>query len=217
QPGWADVILALLELDAELDVRGYYGSTPSPYAAGSGSPEPTEALSEPGAPSDLKDIERQRPLLYAASEGSILIVKRLPSDPHVPSEALEALSMAAGQGHEAIIQLLLEKGANPNNCAKLDTPNVLSAVAMKGHDKVIRLLLKTGANLDISSALPNAATNSHEESVRLILQKSSELEKTRALPFAASEGHTAIVRLLLDKGTGPIPSLVVGLASQKGR
>lgn len=83
------MILALLELGAELDLKDYHGRTPLSCAAGSG------------------------------SLGSILIVERWLSDPRVPSEASEALSMAAGQGHEATVQLLLEKGANPNDYSSL--------------------------------------------------------------------------------------------------
>ena len=80
------------------------------------------ALLEPGAEPDLKDYHGRTPLSCAAgsgSIGSILIVARLLSDPRVPSEASEALSMAAGQGHEAIVRLLLEKGANPSDYSSL--------------------------------------------------------------------------------------------------
>ena len=82
------------------------------YTAGSGSVESTGALLDSGVFLDLEDIERRTPPSYAALERSILVVKRLLSDLRVPSEASEALSMAAGQGHETIMQLLLEKGAN---------------------------------------------------------------------------------------------------------
>jgi len=125
------VILALLELGAEPGVRDYHRMVLLPYAAGSGSLESTEALLDSGAFPDSEDIERRRPLSYAASEGSVLIVERLLSDPRVPSEALEALSMAAGQGHEAVVQLLLKKGANPNNYSSL------SHTVRNRHDRIV--------------------------------------------------------------------------------
>ena len=64
------MILALLELGAEPDLKDYHGKTPLSCVAGSG------------------------------SLGSILIVERLLSDPRVLSEASKAPSMAAGQGHD---------------------------------------------------------------------------------------------------------------------
>ena len=91
------------------------------------------ALLETGAEPDLKDYHEKTPLSCAAgsgSLGSILIVERLLSDPRVLSEASKAPSMAAGQGHEAIVQLLLEKGASPNDYSSLSHAVRIGAIEL---------------------------------------------------------------------------------------
>ncbi len=50
----------------------------------------------------------------------------------------EALAWAVEKGHEAVVRLLLEKGATPDQQA-------LSWAAGNGHEAVVRLLLEKGA------------------------------------------------------------------------
>lgn len=67
-----------------------------------------------------------------------------------------ALAMAAQQGHEEIVGLLLEAGEDPNRFAPVGghshaTP--LHQAALAGHEKVVRLLVEGGARLDIRDIL----------------------------------------------------------------
>jgi ankyrin repeat protein len=57
------------------------------------------------------------------------------------------LSYAAGNGHEAVVKLLLEKGAElETKDSSGRTP--LSYAAGNGHEAVVKLLLEKGAELE---------------------------------------------------------------------
>jgi ankyrin repeat domain-containing protein 50 len=120
-----------------------------------------------------------------------------------------ALFIASGSGHEAVVRLLLEKGVEPDSRDTFGrTP--LSLAALQGHEAVVRLLLEKGVepdSSDISSRTPLswAASQGHEAVVRLLLEKgaepdSSDISSRTPLLWAAWRGNKAVVRLLLEKG-----------------
>ncbi|OBT57822.1 hypothetical protein VE04_01879 [Pseudogymnoascus sp. 24MN13] len=95
------------------------------------------------------------------------------------------LQAAAGSGHEAIVALLLEKGANvnaPGGDADY-AGNALQAACYEGCEATVRLLLKNGADV-----------NTQRETYRL------NTKNMFALQFAASQGHVAVAQLLLEEG-----------------
>ncbi len=119
------------------------------------------------------------------------------------------LSQAAGEGHEAIVRLLLNtEGVNPDSKDRYgETP--LAHAANNRHEAIVRLLLNTeGVNPDSKdrfgeTPLKHAANNGHEAIVRLLLNSKGvnpnlkdEFGET-PLAYAARNGHEAIVRLLL--------------------
>ncbi|KAF2191875.1 hypothetical protein K469DRAFT_344388 [Zopfia rhizophila CBS 207.26] len=121
------------------------------------------------------------------------------------------LSHAAGRGHEAVVKLLLEKGAaleSKSNSGR--TP--LSWAAQNGHEAVVvKLLLEKGAVLESKSnsgrtPLSWAAQNGHEAVAKLLLEKGAVLESKdkdygwTPLLWAERYGHEAVVKLLLEKG-----------------
>ncbi|RYP71044.1 hypothetical protein DL769_004757 [Monosporascus sp. CRB-8-3] len=119
------------------------------------------------------------------------------------------LSWAARNGHEAVVRLLLEKGAELESRDKNGwTP--LSWAAENGHETVIRLLLEKGAGLESKDSkgltpLLWAAKKGHEAVVRLLIEKGAELESKdysggTPLSRAARFGYETAVRLLLEKG-----------------
>ena len=61
---------------------------------------------------------------------------------------------AAGNGHEAVVKLLLEKGADPD-------PEAPARAAENGHWVVLSLLLEKGSDPD-PEALARAVENGHE-------------------------------------------------------
>ncbi|VUC25564.1 unnamed protein product [Clonostachys rosea] len=120
------------------------------------------------------------------------------------------LSCAAGSGHAAIVQLLVEKGANvdPRDGPFRGTP--LTFAAGRGHTAVVQLLVENGA--DVNSVgmlnwtpLSRAAEEGHVAVVQLLVEKGANIESTdihgqTPLLGAAERGHTAVVQLLVEKG-----------------
>ena len=125
------------------------------------------------------------------------------------SQGTTALMWACMGGHETVVRLLLEKGANIE-AKDQDQQTALLIAAEGGYESVVRLLLEKGANIEAKdglqqTALSTAAYFGHEAVVRLLLEKGANTEAkdqsgTTALLVAADRGYEAVVRLLLGKG-----------------
>jgi ankyrin repeat protein len=163
-------------------------------------------------------FSRERGVLsHLAEQGDevIILASLLASDKldinSTDSSGRTPLSWAAGRGHEAVVTLLIDKGAELETKDKLGrTP--LSWATEKGYEVVVTLLLDKGAELETKdnifseAPLSLAAKIGHEAVVTLLLERGAELEtkdnsfSKTPLSWAAKRGHEAIVRLLLDKG-----------------
>jgi uncharacterized protein YjlB len=122
------------------------------------------------------------------------------------------LSFAAGEGHDDIVRLLLEKGAEIEvKDGKYGYTPLLLATGT-GHEAVVKLLLEKGAEIEVKgrsygyTPLVWAAGNGHEAVVKLLLEKGAEIEVKAGsfgytpLLLATGTGHEAVVKLLLEKG-----------------
>lgn len=119
------------------------------------------------------------------------------------------LSLSARNGHEAIVKLLLEIGADLE-LKDTDGQTALMHAARNGHESIIRLLLMNGADLEPAedigwTALMHASRNGHEVIVKLLLDIGADLESEdtygqTALMYAARYGHEAIIKLLVENG-----------------
>jgi ankyrin repeat protein len=119
------------------------------------------------------------------------------------------LSQAAERGNEAIIALLLEKGANVDTTDQ-DGQMPLYWASGNGHVKVVELLLKKGAdvntaNQDRRTPLSGASENGHVKVVELLLKKGADVNTAHGygqtpLYWASANGHVKVVELLLEKG-----------------
>ena len=189
--------------------------TPLSWAAGSGyDAVVAQLLAKDSAKLDSKDTQFGRtPLSWAAMYGHMGIVKLLLETGKVDVDSKDnqghtPLSWASRRwgGHEAVVKLLLEKGADVHLRAEYrQTP--LSLAAEQGHEAVAKLLLEKGADVDsnnINSQTPLsfAATNGHEAVVKLLLEKGANVDSkdTRwhktPLMWAADYKHEAVVKLL---------------------
>jgi ankyrin repeat protein len=120
-----------------------------------------------------------------------------------------ALRWAASRGHEAVVSLLLEKGAILDLKDSLGQTELHQA-ASSGHEAVVRLLLEKGADAAAKdgygyTALHRAAIIGHEAVARSLLEKGANLDvKDRdgrmPLHWAAFNGHELMVLLLLENG-----------------
>nr|VZI28361.1 unnamed protein product [Spirometra erinaceieuropaei] len=120
------------------------------------------------------------------------------------------LACAVSKNAVPIVELLLQRGADPNPKEKKVESVPLIEAAKDGHTDVVRLLLQYGASVSqVSSngytALHYAATNGHLDCVRLLLQYKSPLEVQNEnghtpLMEAASNGHIEVARCLIEHG-----------------
>lgn len=120
------------------------------------------------------------------------------------------LSWAAESGREAVVKLLLDKGAELETKSNTGwTP--LSWAAWSGHEAVVKLLLDTGMvdvnakDEDSSTPLSWAACNGHEAVIGLLLSNGADIgienrSGWTALQLAALNSHDGVEQLLVIPG-----------------
>jgi ankyrin repeat protein len=129
----------------------------------------------------------------------------------VPKSGRTPLSFAAENGHENIVKILLERGAEFKSIDIDHKMTALLYAAENGHENIVKLLLENGANFDSRdhrdmTSLSEAFKNGHDHIVTLLLENGAEFdpedeEKYQTpLLWAAENGDEAIVKLLLEKG-----------------
>jgi Ankyrin repeats (3 copies) len=95
---------------------------------------------------------------------------------------------AAENRHEAVVKLLLEKGAEPDSREGGEPRTPLSRAAVNGHEAVVKLLLEKGVKPDSRergsgrTPLSQAAVNGHEAVVKLLLEKGALYATTAPYP-----------------------------------
>jgi ankyrin repeat protein len=120
-----------------------------------------------------------------------------------------ALQEASSGGHEKLVQILLDKGADMNaQHGSLGT--ALQAASRGGHEKVVQMLLDKGADVNaqgglFNTALQAASWGGHEKVVQTLLDKGADVNalsvsRGTALQAASEEGHEKVVQILLEKG-----------------
>jgi ankyrin repeat protein len=119
------------------------------------------------------------------------------------------LSWASANGHQAVVHLLIEAGADLN-AQKLEGMTALHEAAKNGHEAVVRRLLDANAQVDTQdrdgmTALHMAADNGREAVVKMLLDAHAQVnfmgkEDYTVLSLAINRRDTAIIKLLLDAG-----------------
>ncbi|KAK8069576.1 HET-domain-containing protein, partial [Apiospora phragmitis] len=134
---------------------------------------------------------RRKKLLYAFARKSFNVAINDSGD--------SRLLLVARSRREAVVRLLLDRGANgkrKNKCGQ----TALMLAASNGHSAVVRLLLERGANVDSAnrsghSALHYAVKGGHKETAEL-LQRSRQSRQARPSKETARSGAQHILRLL---------------------
>uniref|UniRef100_A0A8K9Y7Q2 Ankyrin 2a, neuronal n=1 Tax=Oncorhynchus mykiss TaxID=8022 RepID=A0A8K9Y7Q2_ONCMY len=132
---------------------------------------------------------------------------------------LNALHLAAKEGHEDLVEELLERGSAVDSATKKGN-TALHIASLAGQKEVARLLLKRGADINAQSQngftpLYMAAQENHLEVVRYLLenggnQSAATEDGFTPLAIALQQCHNQVVSLLLEhdtKGKVRLPAL----------
>jgi hypothetical protein len=152
-------------------------------------------------------VPKQRTSLHLAYFGlgemmGVLLKSRYDLDSK-DSNGQTPLSWAAAKGNEAVVKLLLEKGADLESKDKKYGRTPLSWAAESGHKAVEGTKLESKSKHGQTS-LSWAARKGYKAVVKL-LEKGADLESKdnygqTPLSYAAERGDEAVVKLLLEKG-----------------
>ena len=170
----------------------------------------TEGLSDNR--SGLTGYKNQTPLSWAARNGRTSFVELLLQTTNIDErdeKGRTAVSKAAESGHEAVVRLLIEKGATfePDDQYQ-NTP--LHLALSNGHETVALLLIEKGEDINAKSAigitpLYEASGRGLEALARLLIKKGADVNAGdnggwTPLHQASNKGHEALARLLIEKG-----------------
>ncbi|XP_040913251.1 ankyrin repeat domain-containing protein 50 [Toxotes jaculatrix] len=228
--GHEEIVLTLLDYGAQVDRADSKGRTPLIAAAYMGHHEAVEILLDHNAEVNLADGDGRSALSVAAicaptaagvkgyGEVASLLLERGANPGHRDHDGMTPLLLAAYEGHDEIVELLLEAGADVDETAGPDgnvpaaaavTP-LLAAAAM-GHMKTVSRLLFWGAAVDAidcegRTALCLAAARGSTEVVRALFDRGLDENHKDDLGWtplhaAACEGHRAVCAALTEQGS----------------
>jgi ankyrin repeat protein len=193
-----DVLQLLLEAGADVNARDRAGRSAVDLAMEHGRNDVAEWLQERGG--TAPDQRRfSAGLLAAAERGEVEQVRAMlagGADPDVRGDAgMTPLILAAREGHELTVAVLLEAGADVNACSEPGysggNSTALRCAVVRGHTAIVRSLLQAGADTRPSneySSIPAQEENAIIPSIGT------------ALHDAVRYGRHEIVELLLAAG-----------------
>ena len=161
---------------------------------------------------DLKQYAKRTPLSWAAQEGRINIIKLLlqteTSVDDMDAKGRTPLSRASENGHEAVAELLINKGADVNAGNYGKTP-LLQALRY-GQTEVAKLLINKGAYVNIYdnqgwNPLLQASICGYEEVAKLLINMGADInvygnDGRASLLHTIIQGHAKVAKLLIDMG-----------------
>lgn len=143
---------------------------------------------------------------------ALLIERRDPS----PGALKDAFRFAAGDGCDAVVEVLIEYASRDGNAAKVEWPdNLLSQLSDLGRHDHLRRLLALGLSPDpkdshtmepyFPSPLSVALSGPHLEATKVLVDAKADIlavgkKGARPLTVACLVGDPEIVRLLIEKG-----------------
>lgn len=128
---------------------------------------------------------------------------------------ITALHLAAAQGHDEALVVLLSRLTN-TNAFDAAGRTALHLAALNGHLKIVEILLKRGAHVSVHDKSPEqrtpvhaAASNGHEGCLRELLEHTEDSTVMDArdahgqtpLMLAVANGHQSTVELLIVYGS----------------
>lgn len=172
-----------------------------------------QLLEEAGA--NIADSSAEDQLFYAATTGDVkqvqlLLDKDVKVDVTDPIDNSTALIMAAEKGHEKVVMLLLDNGADINAANNFGGTALHGALSDR-HTDLAQLLIKRGADVNSKhlgsniTVLMTAAVQGSTGVVLNLLEKGADVNAKdmwgyTALVHAAGGGHGEIVKRLVKEG-----------------
>ena len=146
-----------MQAGADPDIADDYDRTPLIAGSENGHANIVSNLLQAGADPNLADNNGRTPLMVASAKNHALIVAQLLYCPgidinvnHVANDGTTALITASEGGHDSIVKLLLDNGANYEIVDKQDR-TALSVAMQCGYSKVLELLQSmTGLQITVS-------------------------------------------------------------------
>jgi len=160
--------------------------------------------------------------MLASCFGNLALAKQLLNESNLDatdSLGLTYLFWATRNGNQSVVQLLLDRGAQPNvKDHRGFTPLAMSSFS--GNSEMVRLLIDKGAAIDCKNdsgqtPLSHAARQRQQHVVKLLLERGAQPELQdnsgwSPLAWTASKGHIEIVKLLVEGGANPHSENIYG-------
>jgi ankyrin repeat protein len=184
--GDAETTAVLIRAGADVNVTNEHGVSPLAIAARHGHANILGQLIKAGAdPNDkINDVNSsETPLMHAARSGGaeavrLLILAGARVNARESWNGQSALHWAAAEGHGAVVETLIEGGADIRQRSNAGSTPFMFAVR-KGDVRSVRAFLAAGADVnekrpDLATPLLIAIVNGHEDLVDLLLDKGAD-------------------------------------------
>ncbi len=144
--GQNTIVRLLLENGADVQAQDVTGRTAFSHAIEREDLTSIHYLLKAGAKADVLIRNDESALVYASARGMDSVAKALV----LVCPLTPALGVAAANGHENVVRLLLESGAEVDQ-ANGDGMKPLQLASMNGHKDLVRLLVSAGADAKVLS------------------------------------------------------------------
>ncbi|KAK5947991.1 hypothetical protein OHC33_010975 [Knufia fluminis] len=113
-----------------------------------------------------------------------------------------ALQAASAGGHEKVVQILVEQGADVNTQGG-HFGNALQAASARGHEKVVQMLLERGADVNaqagyFGNALYAASEGGHEKAVQILVDKGADVNAQGGHKTKLGADHPSMLSSMAD-------------------
>ena len=181
-------------------------------ASGSSDPTLVERLLKEGANANTVNVQLMRPIIQAARNGSVEILRMLldnGADPNVKYQGFTPLGIAALRGYHHVADLLIRAGARLDMKADNGFTPLMNA-ALMNHQRTMEILLRNNPDVELvnregMTALSIAASEGHTESLEAMLKHGVDpnlidRNKNPPLFWAVFRGQRGAIRVLLEYG-----------------